>query len=84
MTDFGLISKVVDFIRGRIEAGEEKKLRGKFVSIIQSPRPNCCYAPEFGSPEYWDAEKMADKGWFDRLPPFGYTRRGSYNPSVYA
>jgi hypothetical protein len=68
-----------------MEANEEKKLREKFVSIMRSLRPNCCYTPKFGSSEYWNAEKMADKGWFDRVPPpFSYARRGSYNPSVYS
>ena len=83
MTDFGLTGKVIDFIRGKAQSRDEKKLQEKFVNIVRNLKGNC-YAPEFGSPEYWEAEKMADKGWFDRLPPFGYVRRGMYNPSVFS
>jgi len=83
MTDFGMLGRALDLIRGQAQAREEKKLREKFVNIVQSLRANC-YAPQFGSSEYWDAEKMADKGWFDRLPPYGYVRRGAYNRAARA
>jgi hypothetical protein len=81
MTDFGLLGKTIDFIRSKARAHDEKRLQERFVAIVRGLRSNC-YAPPFGSPEYWEAEKMADKGWFNRMPPFGYMLRGIYNPRV--
>ena len=82
MTDFGLLGRTIDFVRGKVHSRDERKLRERFVAIVRTLKANC-YAPEFGSPEYWDAEKMADRGWFDRVPPFGYMRRSMYNPAVF-
>jgi hypothetical protein len=60
-------------------SSDEEKLREKFVAIVRSMKGNC-YSPSFGSPEYWEAESMADKGWFRRMPPFGYMVGGSVTP----
>lgn len=83
MTDFGLLGRAIDYLRGKAQSRHENKLREKVVFIVQNLKGNC-YAPEFGSPEYWEAEEMADKGWFDRVPPVGYMRRGMYNSSVFS
>ncbi len=68
MTDFGLTGKAIDFVRGFAASKNERKLRDKFVSIVQGLKGNC-YNPGFGSPDWWEAETMADKGWFSARPP---------------
>ena len=74
MTDFGITGKLIDFFRDKFEDRDEKKLRERFVNLVRSlsMKGGNTYTPAFGSDEYWEAEKMADRGWFKRLPPFGY------------
>jgi hypothetical protein len=78
-TDFGLIGKAVDVVRNRFAARDEKKLRERFSQIVNRLKGANCYIPPFGSPEYWEAETMADRGWLQRVPPFGYMLRGPLN-----
>ncbi len=84
MTDFGLTGKAIDFVRGFAASKNERKLRDKFVSIVQGLKGNC-YNPGFGSPDWWEAETMADKGWFQRVLPSGYMvrGRGSVSPNTF-
>jgi hypothetical protein len=83
MTDFGLIGKAVDMVRGKFAARDETRLRERFVSIVHGlGNPNLSYQPKFGSPEYWEAEAMANKGWFTRLP-FGAFKRRYVSPDAF-
>jgi hypothetical protein len=75
MTDFGLVGKALDLLRRKLAVQDEKKLRARFVEIVRGLGPNICYSPKFGSPEYWEAEEMAGKGWFTRVP------MGAYRPT---
>jgi hypothetical protein len=82
-TDFGLFGEALDIIRGRVSANDEKKLRERFVTLAQGFKPGAnCYSPRLGSPEHWEAETMAEKGWFERIPPHGYMLRDAVHLSA--
>jgi hypothetical protein len=59
-------------------------LRAKFVRIVEGLRlrGGNCHNPKFGSPEYLEAEEMADRGWFHRTP-HGYIVQSAFNPSAF-
>jgi len=80
-----LIGKLIDAVRGKAQARDEKKLQEKFVAIIRSLEANRAntYLPMLGSPDFWDAEKMVQRGWLVRGFPNGYMRAGSFTHVLY-
>ena len=84
MTDFGLIGKVIDLVRGRAQSRDEKKLRERFVFITNELKAKSAnvYAPAFGSDDYWEAMEMAKRGWLQETH-FGFVRAGIYNSRAF-
>ena len=85
MTDFGLVGKLIDIVRGGAQTREEKKLQEKFIAVVRRLEATSAntYVPALGSPEFWDAEKMVQRGWLVRGFPNGYMRPGSFTPGLY-
>ena len=73
-----LIGKLLDGVNGIRSARDEKNLQTKFAGIMEQLHGagGNTHQPVLGSPEYWDAEKMVERGWLVRSFPDGYMRAG--------
>ncbi len=82
MTDFGIVGKLIDLVKGVAQNRQEKKLRERFVAITNALKAKGAnvYAPTFGSEEYWEATEMAKRGWLQETH-FGFMRAGLYRAS---
>jgi len=76
---------LIDFVKGLAQSRDEKKLRERFVAIINELKAKGAnvYAPTFGSAEYWEAMEMAKRGWLQETH-FGFMRAGLYNSKAYS
>ena len=75
MTDFGLISKVVDLVTSLIQKRQEKDFWQQYISVVsemQKAGANT-WMPPFGSENHQLAQEFVQKGWMKRDPGgFGY------------